>query len=124
LSPELDAMSTTLAPIRLAGLKQAVLSDDDSAVLLELQMANGKIFPLELDAAGITLLLRTLLASAAAMPEPPAAVDMSTVVKLPAERLTSARASDGSQWWAMRVGSVDLAIGPLPEEGGATKPVH
>jgi len=117
-------MTTTLAPIRLAGLKQAVLSDDDSAVLLELQMANGKIFPLELDAAGITLLLRTLLASAAAMPEPAATVDMNTVVKLPAERLQPARSSDGSNWWAMRVGCVDLAIGPLPEAGGSEPPVH
>lgn len=118
------SMSTTLAPLRLAGLKQAVLSDDDSAVLLELVMANGKIFPLELDAGGITLLLRTLLASAAAMPEPADVVDMSTVVKLPADRLAATRASDGSQWWAMRVGSVDLAIGPLPEQGAAAEPVH
>jgi hypothetical protein len=117
-------MSTTLAPIRLAGLKQAVLSDDDSAVLLELIMANGKIFPLELDAGGITLLLRTLLASAAAMPEPTDTVDMNSVVKLPAERLTAARSSDGTQWWALRVGSVDLAIGPLPDEGTAALPVH
>lgn len=117
-------MTTTLAPIRLAGLKQAVLSDDDRAVLLELKMANGQIFPLELDAADITLLLRTLLASAAAMPEPAATVDMNTVVKLPAERLSTARSSDGSKWWAMRIGSVDLAIGPLPEEDSATPPVH
>jgi len=118
------SMSTTLPPLRLAGLKQAVLSDDDSAVLLELVMANGKIFPMELDAGGISLLLRTLLASAAAMPEPAETVDLNSVVKLPAERLSTARSSDGSQWWAMRIGSVDLAIGPLPEEGDADKPVH
>jgi hypothetical protein len=117
-------MTTTLAPLRLFGLRQAVLSDDDKAVLLELVMSNGKIFPMELDAAGLTQLMRTLLACAAAMPEPAEPVDMNTVIKLPADRLTAASSSDGSQWWAMRVGSVDLAIGPLPEEGAAAKSMH
>lgn len=117
-------MTTTLAPLRLFGLKQAVLSDDEKAVLLELVMSNGKIFPLELDANGLTQLLRSLLACAAAMPAAAETVDMNSVIKLPADRLASARASDGSQWWALRMGSVDLAIGPLPDEGQPAVPVH
>ena len=54
-------MTTTLAPLRCTGLKQVVLSDDGRAVLLELTMANGKVFPLELETGGVDLLLRALL---------------------------------------------------------------
>ena len=62
-------MTTTLPPLRCIGLKQAVLSDDGRAVLLELAMANGKIFPLELEAGGVDLLLRALFMSARALGE-------------------------------------------------------
>lgn len=72
-------MSSTMEPLRCVGLKQAVLSDDGQAVLLELLMANGKIFPLELNAGGVELLTKTLYMSAQAMgmtlpaPDAPAA---------------------------------------------------
>lgn len=58
---------TTMAPLRCTGIKQVVLSDDGTAVLLELAMANGKIFPLELEAPGVELLTRALLLSAEAL---------------------------------------------------------
>lgn len=68
-------MSSTMEPLRCVGLKQAVLSDDGKAVLLELLMANGQIFPLELNDGGVELLLRTLQRSAEVMglelPVPP-----------------------------------------------------
>ncbi len=60
---------TSMAPLRCTGIKQVVLSDDGTAVLLELAMANGKTFPLELAAEGVELLTRALLVSAQALGE-------------------------------------------------------
>jgi hypothetical protein len=57
----------TLPPLRCIGIKQAVLSDDSTAVLLELAMANQQIFPLELDAGGVELLTRVLISSGQAL---------------------------------------------------------
>ncbi len=60
---------TSMAPLRCTGIKQVVLSEDGTAVLLELAMANGKTFPLELAAEGVELLTRALLVSAQALGE-------------------------------------------------------
>ena len=44
---------TTMDPLRCVGIRQAVLSGDGSTVLLEMSMANGKIFPLEQHGAAV-----------------------------------------------------------------------
>ena len=118
-------MTTTLAPLRCTGLKQVVLSDDGRAVLLELAMANGKTFPLELEAGGVDLLLRALLMSAQALggaaAERRAPLDElppEAPVQVPVEAAAPGTAADGAPRLLLRVGSVDLAVA-LP---GATSP--
>ena len=110
-------MTTTLAPLRCIGLKQVVLSDDGRAVLLELAMANGKTFPLELEAGGVDLLLRALLMSAQALggaaAEGRAALDAlapEAPVQVPAEAAAPGTASDGTPRLLLRVGSADFAV--------------
>jgi hypothetical protein len=110
-------MTTTLAPLRCIGLKQAVLSDDGRAVLLELAMANGKVFPLELEAGGVDLLLRALLMSAQALgsaaAENRAALDAlppEAPVQVPAEAVAPGAAADGTPRLLLRVGSADFAV--------------
>lgn len=115
-------MTTTMAPLRCIGLKQVVLSDDGRAVLLELAMANGKIFPLELEAGGVDLLLRALFLSAQALGDtavadraPLAALPPAAPVPLQAAAVASGAASDGTPArLLLRVGSVDLAVA-LPD---------
>jgi hypothetical protein len=119
-------MTTTLPPLRCVGLKQAVLSDDGRAVLLELAMANGKIFPLELEAGGVDLLLRALFMSARALGEAGAdgraaldALPPEAPVQLAADAAAVSRAAgDAPARLLLRVGSVDLAVA-LP---GAASP--
>lgn len=109
---------TTMAPLRCLGLKEAVLSEDGKAVLLELVMANGQIFPLELDAGGVELLMRALFASAQALGgkagKPQALADSSpaesVLVGPPDEFLVRAQ-PDGAASLHLRLGSVDLAVG-------------
>ena len=117
-------MTTTLDPLRCTGLKQVVLSDDGRAVLLELAMANGKIFPLELEAGGVDLLLRALLMSAQALGGAAAAgraaldaLPPEAPVQVPADAAAAGTAADGTPRLLLRVGSADLAVA-LP--AGAT----
>lgn len=116
---------TTMDPLRCIGLNTAVLSDDGTAVLFELMMANGQIFPLELTADGVTFLLRALLTAAQALPAAQGAVDLDQAVRLPADALRAQRREDGSIWWTLRHGSVDLVLGPVAEAatGTAASPV-
>ena len=110
-------MTTTLAPLRCIGLKQVVLSDDGRAVLLELAMANNKIFPLELEAGGVDLLLRALRMSAQALGGAAAAgraaldeLPPEAPVQVPAEAAAAGTGADGGPRLLLRVGSVDLAV--------------
>ena len=110
-------MTTTLAPLRCIGLKQVVLSDDGRAVLLELAMANQKIFPLELEAGGVDLLLRALMMSAqalggAAVEGRPAldALPPEAPVQVRAEAAAAGTGADGVPRLLLRVGSADLAV--------------
>ena len=108
--------STTMDPLRCTGLKQAVLSDDGRAVLLELFMANSKIFPLELDAAGVDLLTRALLMSAQALAkaEPPARAlaetDPAHAVQLQTDALALRGQPGGEAALLLRVGTLDLHL--------------
>lgn len=107
---------TSMAPLRCIGLQQAVLSDDGSAVLLELAMANGKIFPLELDARGIELLTRALLLSAGAVGEsqpgrkPLADSAADEAVALTAQAVQARAQADGSASLMLRAGSLDIHL--------------
>lgn len=111
---------TSMAPLRCIGLKQAVLSDDGTAVLLELAMANGKIFPLELDAAGVDLLARALLLSADALGEkqsvrkPLADTAPNEAVALRAQAVQASTRPDGSASLLLRAGSLDVHLS-LPD---------
>lgn len=108
---------TSLAPLRCTGLRQAVLSDDGSAVLLELAMANGQLFPLELDGDGVELLTRALLACAQALGErqrdrpPLSETVVSQAVQLPVQGLESIPTADGKHAaLVVRAGSLDIAL--------------
>lgn len=107
----------TLDPLRCLGIKEVVLSDDGSAVLLELAMANGKIFPLELQAGGVELLMRALFASAQALadkqPKPAALADTrveEAVLVGPASEHMVQRQNGGGARLTLRVGVTDLAV--------------
>lgn len=117
--PRKPFMTTTMEPLRCVGLKTAVLSDDGTAVLFELMMANGKIFPLELTTEGVTLMVRSLLAAAQALPAAEGSVDLDSAVRLSADALRAHRRDDGSVWWTLRHGSVDLALGPVADSTSA-----
>lgn len=116
---------TSMAPLRCIGLKQAVLSDDGTAVLLELAMANGKIFPLELDAAGVDLLARALLLSADALGEkqsgrkPLADTAQNEAVALRAQAVLANARPDGSASLLLRAGSLDVHLS-LPDAAAVT----
>jgi hypothetical protein len=106
--------------LRCIGLKQAVLSNDGTAVLLELSMANGKIFPLELDSAGVASLTGALLVSAQALGEaqPPRqaleSVAPAEAVAIPVKAVQARSQPDGSAALLLRAGSLDL-IASLPD---------
>lgn len=106
----------TMEPLRCIGLKQAVLSDDGQAVLLELMMANGQIFPLELQAGGVELLSRVLLGSAEALgaaQAPRAAlaeIDLTLPVRVPVQALEVRAQPEGGPVLLARAGAIDLGI--------------
>lgn len=107
----------TMEPLRCLGIKEAVLSDDGTAVLLELAMANGKIFPLELQAGGVELLLRALFASSQALaekapkPAPLRETRIEEAVRVgPAADFLVHPQSGGGARLTLRVGPVDLAV--------------
>ena len=109
-----------MAPIRCNGIKQVLLSDDGTAVLLELAMANGKTFPLELESSGIELLTRALLVSAQAIDGPlPArkpltSTPVSEAIEVPVQALAARSQADGSSALMLRTGCLDLRLA-LPD---------
>lgn len=111
---------TSMAPIRCTGIKQVLLSDDGSTVLLELTMANGKTFPLELEAKGIELLTRALLVSAQAVGGPPRerqpliSTPVSEAIDVPVQALVARAQADGSSALMLRTGCLDLRLA-LPD---------
>ena len=106
----------SMEPLRCVGLKQAVLSNDGSAVLLELVMINGKIFPLELQAGGVDLLARALLMAAQSMGTaqpgraPLSAVDPATAVRVAPDAAHVRALPHGSAALLLRVGTLDLSV--------------
>lgn len=115
---------SSIPPLRCVGINQAILADDGDAVLLELIMDNGQIFPLELDAAGVDLLSRVVLAGAQAMgteqPErtPLADTVPSESVQMAAHEVVVRAHADGPVL-AMRVGCIDITL-RLPNQLLAT----
>lgn len=111
---------TSMAPIRCTGIKQVLLSDDGSAVLLELAMANGKTFPLELESAGVELLTRALLVSAQAVGapgqerQPLTSTPVSEAIDVPVQALSVRSQDDGSSALMLRTGCLDLRLA-LPD---------
>lgn len=105
-----------MAPLRCLGIKQVVLSDDGSAVLLELAMANGQIFPLELGTGGVELLSRALLTSAQALGEsapprePLSAIAARVAVHVSAHDFAVRSQVDGGRMLLARVGCIDLGL--------------
>lgn len=103
----------TMAPLRCLGIKQVVLADNGQAVLLELAMANGQIFPLELTAGGVELLSRALLTSAQALGEPPTALaetDPRVAVHAPVRHAEVRALDGGGRMLLARVGCIDLGL--------------
>ncbi len=115
---------SSIPPLRCVGINQAILADDGAAVLLELLMDNGQIFPLELDSTGVDLLSRVVLAGAHAMgteqPErtPLAETVPSESVQMSAHEVVVRAHADGPVL-AMRVGCIDVTL-RLPNQVLAT----
>ncbi len=107
---------TSMTPLRCTGIQQVVLSDEATAVLLELRMANGKIFPLELDAGGVSLLTRALLVCGQALgekqtPRPPlTSTPLSETVQLRVQSAHAVRQADGKAALMLRSGTLDLSL--------------
>jgi hypothetical protein len=109
-----------LKPLRCLDINNAVLSDDKSAVLLELVMENGQLFPLELEQDGIDLMARGLLMSAHAMgvgqegrPEL-GLIAPSSAIQVEAHEVIVRAQADGPVMM-LRVGSLDLTV-KLPNQ--------
>lgn len=102
-------------PLRCVGINQAILADDGAAVLFELVMDSGQIFPLELDSEGLELLSRVVLAGAFAMgtEQPDRAPLAETVpsesVQMSAHEVIVRAHADGPVL-VMRVGSLDITL--------------
>ena len=64
---ESESESELQKPLHCYGVKDALLADDKSAVLVELILENSQIFPLQLDIEGIDLMSRIVLSSAKAL---------------------------------------------------------
>ncbi len=115
---------TTMDPLRCVGIRQAVLSGDGSTVLLEMSMANGKIFPLELNAPGVELMSRALMACAQALggarptERALAETQAAEAVVVPVDELALHRPDDASAQLLARVGCIDLALA-LPNAAAA-----
>lgn len=114
----------SMDPLRCIGIRQAVLSKDGSAVLIEMLMANGKLFPLELTAAGVELMARALFASSQAMgeaqPTQRALADTKPeeAVWVPLAEQATRSGPDGQPHWLVRSGCLDLLIS-APADGAA-----
>lgn len=115
-----ESDSQPIKPLHCYGVKDALLADDKSAVLLEIILENGQIFPLELDDEGIDLMSRIILSSAKAMGTeqegrtPLAETVPSESVQMEADEVTVRAHADGPVI-VMRVGSIDITL-KLPNQ--------
>lgn len=111
-------------PLRCVGINQAILSDDRTAVLLDLIMDNGQTFPFELDGEGVELMSRIVLAAAHAMGtdqpdrQPLSETVPSESVQMAAQEVIVRAHADGPVL-VMRVGSIDITL-KLPNQVLAT----
>lgn len=109
-------MASTMAPLRCIGIHQAVLAGDGSTVLLELAMANGKTFPLELTVAGVELMSRALFAAAQALGDahpterPLAETSAEQAVQFSAQAQQARPQPGGATQLLLRAGCIDLAV--------------
>ena len=117
---EPDTEIETVAPLHCYGVKDALLADDKSSVLVELILENGQIFPLELDEEGIDLMSRIVLSSAKAMGtqqegRPPLRDTVpSHSVQMDADEVLVRANADGPVM-VLRVGSIDITV-KLPNQ--------
>ncbi|MFM9917800.1 MAG: hypothetical protein ACKVOX_18515 [Rhizobacter sp.] len=106
---------SSIPPLRCIGINEAILADDGTAVLFELVMDNGQIFPLELDSEGLELLSRVVLAGAQAMGteqpdrKPLAETVPSESVQMAADEVVVRANADGPVL-VLRVGSLDITL--------------
>jgi hypothetical protein len=106
---------SSIPPLRCIGINEAILADDGTAVLFELVMDNGQIFPLELDTEGLELLSRVVLAGAQAMGvdqpdrKPLAETVPSESVQMAAHDVVVRANADGPVL-VLRVGSIDITL--------------
>ena len=112
---EPDTEIETVAPLHCYGVKDALLADDKSSVLVELILENGQIFPLELDEEGIDLMSRIVLSSAKAMGTqqedrlPLRETVPSASVLIDADEVLVRANADGPVM-VLRVGSIDITV--------------
>ncbi len=117
---EPDTEIETVAPLHCYGVKDALLADDKSSVLVELILENGQIFPLELDEEGIDLMSRIVLSSAKAMGTqqedrlPLRETVPSASVLIDADEVLVRANADGPVM-VLRVGSIDITV-KLPNQ--------
>ena len=117
---ESESESELQKPLHCYGVKDALLADDKSAVLVELILENSQIFPLQLDIEGIDLMSRIVLSSAKAMGveqdgRPPLVDTMpSDSVQMEADEVLVRANADGPVL-VMRVGSIDISL-KLPNQ--------
>lgn len=106
---------SSISPLRCIGINEAILADDGTAVLFELVMDSGQIFPLELDSAGLELLSRVVLAGTQAMGtdqpdrKPLADTVPSESVQMVAHDVVVRAHADGPVL-VLRVGSIDITL--------------
>ena len=111
---------SSISPLRCVGINEAILADDGTAVLFELIMDSGQIFPLELDSEGLELLSRVVLAGTQAMGtkqpgrKPLAETVPSESVQMSANEVLVRANADGPVL-LMRVGSIDITLN-LPNQ--------
>ena len=111
---------SSIPPLRCIGINEAILADDGTAVLFELVMDNGQIFPLELDSEGLELMSRVVLAGAHAMGteqadrKPLAETVPSESVHMSAHEVVVRAHADGPVL-VLRVGSIDITL-TLPNQ--------
>lgn len=111
---------SSLPPLRCIGINEAILADDGTAVLFELVMDNGQIFPLELDGEGLELMSRVVLAGAHAMGieqadrKPLSETVPSESVHMAAHEVVVRAHADGPVL-VMRVGAIDITL-TLPNQ--------
>lgn len=117
---ESESESELQKPLHCYGVKDALLADDKSAVLVELILENSQIFPLQLDLEGVDLMSRIVLSSAKALGveqegRPALAESMpSDSVQMEADEVLVRANADGPVL-LMRVGSIDISL-KLPNQ--------